>query len=162
MKKLLLALSLTLLLSACSSNEPVVNEDGEVESNAVDIEVDNSDWVTLQADGFSVLAPAGWTLTPDQGIDSYVGTISGDGLTLNFDYGMYGGDNFKDQTTYAASKENIDGIDSIIYVPRTTVEGKMGLYMPVSNTQILTIDGDATSRDERLLILEILRSVELE
>lgn len=162
MKKLLLAFSLTLLLSACSSNEPVVNEDGEVESNAVDIQVDNSDWVPLQSDGFYVLAPEGWTLTPEQGIDSYVATISGDGLSLTIDYGALVGNPFESQTDLAASQENIDGIDSIVYLPRTTVEGTIGLYMPVSSSSTLTITGDATSREERLLFLEIVRSVELE
>lgn len=163
MKKLLLALSFTLLMAGCSGNTDSTSENKEPSSDLnrtdVNLTIETQDWVTLQGEGFSVMAPVGWTLTPAQGIDSYVGTIAGDGMSLNFDYGMYSGDEFKDQTGYINSKETIDGKEGLIYLPSNTVEGSMGLYVRSSDTQILSTTGTATSMHERLVLLEVLRSV---
>lgn len=163
MKKLLLVLSLTLLMSGCSTNTESTT-DGSVspkDSNRTDVEltIETKDWVNLQGEGFSVMAPMGWTLTPGQGTDSYVGTIAGDGMSLNFDFGMYSGDEFKDQPGYVSSKEIIDGKDGLIYLPSNTVEGSMGLYVQSSDTQILSMTAVAASMHERLVLLEVLRSV---
>ncbi|QQR55281.1 lipoprotein [Candidatus Peregrinibacteria bacterium] len=164
MKKLLLALSLTLILTACSETAPVETDPtDETPTKAVDIEIDSSDWVALQGQGFYVLAPAGWTLTSEQGVESYAGTISGDGMSLSFDYGAFVDDEFKDQNAdYASSKENIDGKDSIIYLPRNTIEGKLGIFMNVSENEKLSMTGEALDLNERLTLLKVLRSVELD
>ena len=56
------------------------------------------DWVRAEARGwldqagFSLMLPPGWTLTQLQGMDSNVWEITGDGVSLMFDYGWYSWD----------------------------------------------------------------------
>lgn len=165
MKKLLLTFSLTLLMAGCSGNTDSTSEGTETPNtpspNGVDLTVETQDWVALQAEGFSVMAPAGWVLTPAQGIDSYIGTISGDGVTLDFDYGMYSG-SFKDEPGYVMSKEVIDGKEGIIYLPSSTIEGSLNLFVQATEAQSLSITGEAASMQERLIVLEVMRSVDFQ
>jgi hypothetical protein len=49
-------------------------------------------WTKLEAGAFSLNAPSGWEFHKKQGVDSYVGEFSGDGIVLTFDYGRYSND----------------------------------------------------------------------
>lgn len=49
-------------------------------------------WHAVDVGSFTVQLPDGWVFKRLQGIDSYVGEFTGDGVTLRFDYGIYNGD----------------------------------------------------------------------
>jgi hypothetical protein len=46
-------------------------------------------WLKPEAGAFSLYAPSDWEFHKKQGVDSYVGEFSGDGIVLKFDYGRY-------------------------------------------------------------------------
>ena len=162
MKKLLLLLTVSLLVTGCSQDLPPIGEKPE-ESTGVELDVDTTGWTVLQSDGFTIEAPAGWTLTPEQGIDSLVGNIAGDGMTIHYDFGGMAGDSFASEPeNYMGSPETIDSKDAILYVPRSTVEGKMGTFITVSEGKYMLLSAEAKNMQERLLLLEIFRSVKFE
>lgn len=162
MKKLVLGLTLALALSGCGTQNDLPPADEPTDtSTGVELNVDTSTWTLLQGDGFTVKAPNSWALTPEQGIDSYVGSIYGNGMSINFDFGALSEDEFaSDSATYIASQEEVDGKEALLYVPRSTVEGKMGAFITASDTEKLSMTTEAKSMDERLLLLEVMRSVE--
>ena len=73
--------------------------------------------------GFSLHLPPGWELYELQGIDSYVGEVVGDGVTLTFDYG-------RDSWTlkqredmahlHTVTYETIGGVEAKLIAPRAT------------------------------------------
>ena len=75
------------------------------------------DWLKLEAGAFSLYAPPGWEFHKKQGIHSYVGEFSGDGVVLKFDYGRYSSPlDEAVEPKYAVAQENIGGRKSrIVY-----------------------------------------------
>ena len=70
--------------------------------------------------GFSLLLPPGWALNELQGIDSYVGEVTGDGVRLMLDYGSYSwGLNPEDEPEheYLVSYEDIGGLRAKLLLP---------------------------------------------
>jgi hypothetical protein len=48
-----------------------------------------ANWHKVDAGPFSILAPSGWEFHQLEGVDSFVGELVGDGITLRFDFGGY-------------------------------------------------------------------------
>jgi hypothetical protein len=87
-----------------------------------------ADWQQI-GQGFGVMAPPGWTFQPLQGIDSYVGEISGDGMRLQFDYGYYSNSlQYDDDPSYVVTWETIGGWPAKLVRPLPGVDGVTGVY----------------------------------
>jgi hypothetical protein len=71
--KTFLTIFILVLLAGC----------GLVEKNS------SSKWKTIEVGDYLFDFPEDFTLTPEQGIDSYVGKITGDSIAFFFDYGFY-------------------------------------------------------------------------
>ena len=44
----------------------------------------------LDLEKFVLVVPQGWKHVPSQGLDSFIGSIEGEGIKLDFEYGWYG------------------------------------------------------------------------
>ena len=65
---------------------PTPGPDGSASQDAPPTE----DWTRQEAgDAFSLMLPPGWKVEPGRGRDSFIGAISGDGITPSFDYRRY-------------------------------------------------------------------------
>ena len=97
------------------------------------------DWTRVEApgwsdqQGFSLLLPPGWALNELQGIDSYVGEVTGDGVRLMFDYGSYSwGLNPEDEPEheYLVSYEDIGGLRAKLLLPVKSPSGATADHPP--------------------------------
>src|SRR5215470_4957309 len=71
---------------------------------------DSAAWHKIDAGAFSLLAPAGWEFHQLQGVDSYIGEFTGDGVVLKFDYGLWSNPlDEAHEPKYAITKESISG-----------------------------------------------------
>ncbi len=119
-------------------------------------------WEDLDAYVFTVSAPQGWVYTPEQGIDSTIGTIQGDGITLEFDYGMYSG--FIDNDTdveYSITEKTIDGYQAKIAVPTKGEKGLTIVYFESAKdgNRFNLYTHDLRSEDQAT-VLKIFDSIE--
>ncbi len=122
--------------------------------------------------GFSVYLPPGWKLRNLQGIDSYVGEITGDGVRLTFDYGMYSNTlPYEKDPAYEVQFETIGIREAKLVRPRETKGGITGVYFaelgnegscqqrsPIQRCQLNIIGKDLT-RAEQDLAWAIFRTV---
>jgi hypothetical protein len=78
-------------------------------------------WKQLDADYFTIYAPATWKFRKLQGIDSYVGEFVADGVRLEFDYGLYSNSIPAEakEPTYTVVEEKIGGHLAKIVCPKT-------------------------------------------
>lgn len=78
---------------------------------------------------FSIELPSGWNYTPQTGIDSFVGSFNGEGVTLLFDYGHYSNTLARDgDPKYDIHYENISGEQAKIVVSKTPNKGIVGVF----------------------------------
>ena len=138
-----------------------------------------SDWTLAVAPGwpnqpgFSLMLPPGWTLNELQGIDSYVGEITGDGVRLSFDYGRYGWNltpEDEPEHDYIVSYEEIGGREAKLLLPAappsnsTTepYEPTTGVYFGgLDDNQTLTLQGRGLTPEQQRVAVAIFRSVRL-
>lgn len=174
MKRYLYAITLLLLLTACSTdtdigygdNEGAANENIEVGYGTNDRTPAPEAWIMLDAaaSSFTVYAPAAWVETPEQGIDSYIGTISGDGVTLRYDYGMYSGE-FSRSSEYNESEYDvlntaINGFEAVIYTPKVAGKGNTVLnVMSPRGEGNLNLYGENLSAEQQEIVVEIFKTV---
>lgn len=173
MKKYLLILSSILLLTACSNstqdigygdNEKGVNENIKVGYGSSDEIPAPEGWKMLDTGSFTVYAPSGWITKADQGIDSYVGTISGDGITLMYDYGMYSGD-FANNSEYKESdydvmSTTINGFEAIIYTAKEAGKGSTVLHVVSPRGEgNLNLTAENLSSEQQELVIKIFRTI---
>jgi hypothetical protein len=115
----------------------------------------------LAAQGFSVSVPPGWQRKDLPGIDSYVGEISGDGITLHFDFGWYS-DPLSPQNYpgHSRTSETIDGERATIVVPSAVGNGITGVHFPdLGQKTKLTISGRDLTASQQSTVLQIFRSI---
>lgn len=129
-----------------------------------------STWTSVNNGRFSVLLPPGWAYEPAQGIDSFVGSYVGDGVTLHFDYGIYNDDlNFEGDPAHDVHEETIGGFTAKI-VRATNAQGTTGVHFEridaftfpggdVANNVGLTLAGEDLTPAQREIALQIFRSV---
>lgn len=123
---------------------------------------------------FSILLPVGWKFNKLQGEDSYVGEFVGDGMRLEFDYGIYSGYPGEGNPNYTITTEMISGYNVKIAIPKegTQIERKLteiyfeGLpeyfgYGKISElgTIKLSIYGINLTKAQQDTALQIFRSV---
>lgn len=76
-----------------------------------------SDWTRVDTGPFSVALPPGWRYEPQQGEDSFVGRLVGDGLTLTFDHGMFWNSPPADASRHDVSAQRVDFRAAQIFRP---------------------------------------------
>jgi len=119
MKRISSLLFVLVLLTACQPTKEESTLFNDVVENSVP-----DDWAMIDVGDFTLYAPAAWEYVPEQGIDSMIGKIEGDGISLEFDYGMYSG--FLDtgtESNYDIVEDTITGFDAKIATPKITGEG---------------------------------------
>ena len=85
---------------------------------------------------FEITLPLHWKYVPLQGIDSFVGRLEGDGITLTFDYGAYGGipsvqERVKGPQSYTISRETLSTgyYTAEVMIPKVPGVGEIGTYI---------------------------------
>ncbi|MFA4814822.1 MAG: hypothetical protein WC924_02350 [Candidatus Gracilibacteria bacterium] len=158
LKKYLLAFAVVLLVSGCTTSVDdwgTITDDGyEIEHNGV-----NPDWEMLDQGDFTLYAPSGWALTPEQGIDSYVGTISGDGMSLKYAYGENVGA-LSYNSEYLVSEYNVmayetfDEHEVVIYTPKILGEGntEIDFESPRGEGNFILFGENLTSEQEEVAL----------
>ena len=90
-----------------------------------------TNWQKIDAGAFSLYAPPGWRFHKEQGIDSYVGEVVGDGVVLNFDFGQFSNSlSDAQEPPYIVAHEFIDGFEAKLVSPRTPGHGMTAIYFP--------------------------------
>jgi len=121
-------------------------------------------WEILNEGNFTVYAPSGWVLSPEQGIDTYVGTISGDGMTLRYDYGSFVGlfsqnSEYK-EAEYKLVSAKINGWEALIYTPKTAGMGSTVLNIESPKGEgNFNLFGENLSLEQEELAGQIFRTV---
>ena len=118
-------------------------------------------WTRLDADNFTVYAPAIWKFRKMQGIDSYVGEFAGDGARLESDYGKYSNPlSDQKEPTYVVSEEKVGGRLARIVSPKVPGHGVTGIYFrDVGDTNGLNISGRDLSGSQQKTVLTIFRTI---
>ncbi len=117
-------------------------------------------WQIIDTGPFAIFTPQGWKFTKLQGIDSFIGEFTGDGMTLVFDFGHYSNslaeDDDKDHTvTY----ETINGHKAKIAIPKTGKLGLTGVYISGISNNALVIYGKNLSKPQQDVALAIFRTI---
>ena len=112
--------------------------------------------------GFSLRIPPGWRVVQNQGIDSYVGEVLGDGIRLRFDYGGFSwslnpADDPEHQ--YAVIYEDIGGIEGKLLIPVDASEGSTGVYFARLDGPSLNLIGHDLTPEQQRTAVAIFRSV---
>ena len=119
------------------------------------------DWTLIDLGEFTVEAPATWEYVPEQGTDSFVGRIEGDGVYLTFDYGAWSG--FLDSGTeadYKIEEDSIDGFDAKIATPKATGDGlTVILFEQVPNENRLSLSAWDLNAEQEALALEVFQTI---
>lgn len=121
-----------------------------------------SGWVKLDAGTFSIYGPPGWEFHKGQGIDSYVGSFSSEGVVLRFDFGRYS--NPLDQyhePAYVVAHEAISGYQAKIVSPRIPGQGTTGVYFKrAGGSNRLCLWGDDLEETQQQIALKMFRTIQ--
>lgn len=118
-------------------------------------------WSKIDAGAFSVFAPSGWKFHQLQGVDSYVGEFTGDGIVLRFDFGGYS-NSFKEEKkpTYVVVHKSIGGLPAKIVSPKTAGHGVTGIYFPRTfGSNKLSLFGQDLTSTQQELALKIFETI---
>ena len=152
------------------------------ESTSAEAGQPGPDWTRVEAQGwsdqqgFSLLLPPGWALNELQGIDSYVGELTGDGVRLMFDYGSHSWDLSPEddpEHEYLVSYEDIGGLRAKLLLPVKSPSGATVDYPPAIGVHFqdlggassnlvgrdLTLVGRGLTPDQQRVAVGIFRSV---
>jgi hypothetical protein len=118
-------------------------------------------WHKVEAGAFSLFAPPGWEFHQLQGVDSYVGEFTGDGVTLKFDYGQYSSPlNQAVEPKYVIAQQDIGGHTAKVVYPRSPGHGVTGIYFSkITRTDKLCLWGQDLSDSQQELALQIFRTI---
>ena len=130
----------------------------------------SSHWRTVEVPGwpsqlgFSLRLPPEWELSELQGIDSFVGEVTGDGMRLTFDYGGFSWNldpaDDPDHTYYVAY-ENIGGFEAKLLISMDTVDGYTGVYFGDLGGPSLNLVGEDLFPAQQRIAIAVLRSIRL-
>lgn len=149
------------VLTSCEANDTATSTPSSTPTAP-----SNWTWSDLGSDRFTIALPLGWTTNPQQGIDSFVGEIRGDGVVLNWDLGWYSSDlPFDGDPAYVISVEEISEREAKLV--RSTAKGAAGVFFPFyeggdpdgpSPTR-LTIYGEDLSPQQTETVFEMFRTI---
>ena len=117
---------------------------------------------------FYLHLPPGWEWKEFQGIDSYVGEVTGDGIRLIFDYGGFSWslDPRDDpEHTYAVAHEEIGGFEANLLISLNEREGHTGVHFNIPASQIqgyrdrgyisLNLVGEGLTKEEQYTAISV-------
>ena len=135
------------------------------------------DWTRVVAPGWpdqtglSLMLPPGWVLKELQGIDSYVGEITGDGISLMFDYGWYSwGLNPEDEPEheYIVAYEDIGGHQAKLLINQqssrstATYGAATAVYFGnLAGGNALNLIGRGLNPEQQRIAVAVFRSIRL-
>lgn len=120
---------------------------------------------TLEIGDYEMEIPESFIFKEGTGFDSYIGTITGDGIKINFDYGSWSlpPQNW-DPEKYEFKHETFDSIERYILVPENP-ELKAGIHIRdlnnIQNGNYVSLNMVAAnlSREQQILVVKIFESV---
>ena len=163
-----------LLSAACAESSPTPAAGPPIYPDAQP----GSDWTRVVAPGwsdqagFSLMLPTGWEFMELQGIDSYVGEVTGDGMRLTFDYGRYSWSlNPEDEPEheYIVQFEEFGGREAKLLLPVDSTtsssepyEAATGVYFGnLDDGYELNIVGRGLTQEQQRVAVAIFRSIRL-
>ena len=139
---------------------PYTVADTEPGSNWGVVEVGNLPSQTA----FSLLLPPEWELNELQGIDSFLGEVTGDGVRLTIDYGRFSKilDLADDpEHTYAVGYEDIGGFQAKLLISMVPGAGYTGAYFDNLAGFSLSLWGEDLTTEQQKTAVAVFRSVKL-
>ena len=112
--------------------------------------------------GFSLRLPDGWELRETKPLDSYVGELVGDDVTLRFDYGRFSpmlNPAGKPETIYVLSYEDIGGYEAKLVIPLKDSGRLTGVHFRAMDGLRLTIWGEDLTPEQQRTAFAIFRSI---
>jgi len=118
-------------------------------------------WSNVDAVAFSIFAPSGWQFRQLQGIDSYVGEFTGDGIVLKFDFGRYSSPLEEErEPTYVVVHKSVGGLRAKIVSPKMPGHGVTGIYFPKAfGSNKLSLFGQDLTSTQQELVLKIFGTI---
>jgi len=126
--------------------------------------------VPIEIGNYLFQFPLGFSLTPEQGIDSYVGQINGAGISLSFDYGAFTipSSNLP-ATEYVVTEDEIDGHFRQIVRPVDSENNFTKIFMYNISSQLddpwfysrLTLRVKNITLAEQDMIMDVFNNVEI-
>ena len=114
--------------------------------------------------GFSLRVPPRWELKELQGIDSYVGEVTGDGVRLTFDYGGFSWslDPADDPAhTYTVVYEDIGGFEAKLLISMKAGSGYTGVYFANLGGPSLNLVGEGLTPEQQQTAMAVFRSIRI-
>ena len=120
---------------------------------------------------FYLHLPPGWRWKEGQGLDSYVGEVTGDGIQLMFDYGGFSStlDPRDDpEHDYAVTHEDIGGFEAKLLISLNDRAGYTGVYFQIPVSQIsgkdrgyisLNLVGEGLTQEEQHTAISVFRGI---
>ena len=114
---------------------------------------------------FRLHLPPGWKWNELQGIDSYAGEVTGDGVWLVLDYGGFSGpfDPEDDpEHDYLVFHEEIGGLEAQLYFSLDDGAGLTGVYFPLKADRGhfgLTLVGEGLTREQQHTAVSVFRGI---
>lgn len=124
---------------------------------------------TINIYDYKLEVPSQFQLIEEQGIDSYVGKLSGEGIEIQFDFGMYTSP-FKDLTSdkFDIYFESFGSVERQIVVAKNPFQDITGMHIrdldnftDLGNHVSLKIYTNKITRKEQKLVVKILESTQL-
>ncbi len=128
------------------------------------------DWRVTEAPGWpsqpglSLQLPTGWELNELQGIDSHVGEVTGDGVRLTLDYGVFPWSLNPARYpahTYIVAYQRVGGFDATLFISMTPGEGFTGVYFPDLGGLSLHLVGEDLTPCQQETAIALFRSIRL-
>ena len=114
--------------------------------------------------GFSLRLPPGWELNELQGIDSYVGEVTGDGVRLTFDYGGFSWNldlAANPPHRYSVLYRDVGGFEAKLLTSMVSGEGYTGVYFADLGGPSLNLVGEDLTPEQQETAFAVFGSIRL-
>ena len=114
--------------------------------------------------GFSLRLPPGWELNELQGIDSYVGEVTGDGVRLTFDYGGFSWNldlAANPPHRYSVLYRDVGGFEAKLLTSMVPGEGYTGVYFADLGGPSLNLVGEDLTPEQQETAFAVFGSIRL-
>ena len=114
--------------------------------------------------GFSLRLPPGWELIELQGIDSYVGEVTGDGVRLTFDYGGFSWNldlAANPPHRYSVLYRDVGGFEAKLLTSMVPGEGYTGVYFADLGGPSLNLVGEDLTPEQQETAFAVFGSIRL-